>query len=210
MNRRARERRAWPRYRFAVALAAVAAMLPLAAAPGPATAGLELGFEGGVAQSQDRNHDFREYSLLMAADLPWTRAAFPGWSAAASVVGNVGILNGWGSDAGFVSVGPALALGRPDAGFSLHLSSGPALMTRDRFGGADFGMRLQFMTRAGFSYRVGREVELGYAFQHMSNGNLARSNPGLDMHLFELGVRWAAGPRPGPRPPEVSPARPRP
>ncbi len=169
--------------------ALLAAVLAVGAAV-PARASLELGVEGGVAMSADRNHDFRGGSALAAVDLPWGRPVFGGWRLRSAVLGNAGVLRGWGDEGGFLSVSPLVSLERPEAGFAVQLGFGPALLTRSHFGGADFGSPFQFMSRIGFSLEVSPGVELGYRFQHMSNANLALPNPGLDMHLFRIGLVW--------------------
>ncbi|MCP5458117.1 MAG: acyloxyacyl hydrolase [Gammaproteobacteria bacterium] len=63
-----------------------------------------------------------------------------------------------------------------------------ALMSRTKINGLDFGTALQFISHLGLSWRMGEHFEVGYQYQHMSNGGMNNSNPGLNMHVlrFEL------------------------
>lgn len=70
-------------------------------------------------------------------------------------------------------------------------------------------MPVAFARRFNFALQVGGGVELaarnggavvaGYKFHHLSNGGLARANPGLDGHVFYVGLmrRRAERPRAG-------------
>jgi hypothetical protein len=40
-------------------------------------------------------------------------------------------------------------------------------------------------------HRENQSFILGYKFQHISNGNTARENPGVDMNLFFVGYAWS-------------------
>ncbi len=45
----------------------------------------------------------------------------------------------------------------------------------------------------GISFQVGRErwLELGYKYHHLSNGYIARRNPGLNANVFYGGYQWS-------------------
>ena len=46
------------------------------------------------------------------------------------------------------------------------------------------------MEDGGISFYVTPEITAGYRFHHMSNGDMYSSNPGLNMHLLEVGYRF--------------------
>jgi hypothetical protein len=52
--------------------------------------------------------------------------------------------------------------------------------------------RFNILAEAGGGFELmrpsGRAVQLGYKFHHLSNANTAASNPGLDSHVFYLGL----------------------
>lgn len=59
-----------------------------------------------------------------------------------------------------------------------------------RFGSRDFGGSFQFFSHGGLSVRIGRQLEAGYRYQHMSNADIYPVNPGLNLHLLEFGYRF--------------------
>jgi hypothetical protein len=48
------------------------------------------------------------------------------------------------------------------------------------------GTDIQFTSHVGLNWDFAAHWRLGYRFQHMSNADLSRDNPGLNMHLFAL------------------------
>ena len=165
----------------------------LLAGSGSAAAGVSVGVERGVAEATDRNRDMRQLGLTLAVDLPWHLRFGDHWRAGWQLAARGGTLSGWGDGGAYGAGGVRLNLTAVDAGVSLEGFAGPMNISRIHFGGADFGQHWQLLTQFGFGTRVTRAVALGYRFQHMSNVGLARSNPGLDTHVFRLEVRWKPG-----------------
>lgn len=71
-----------------------------------------------------------------------------------------------------------------EAGIGVHYLSDA------RFAGKNLGTRTQFSPSLGVGLRLGRQLEVGYWFWHLSNGGLATPNPGLNYHLLRLGYRF--------------------
>ncbi len=47
-------------------------------------------------------------------------------------------------------------------------------------------MDFQFTSHVGLNWDFAEHWRLGYRFQHISNADLAKPNPGLNMHLVTL------------------------
>lgn len=62
-------------------------------------------------------------------------------------------------------------------------------LTKDQFASRDLGSKLLFEERIGLGILLGREksLEIGYRLMHFSNGYLANSNHGLNLHLAVIG-----------------------
>lgn len=87
---------------------------------------------------------------------------------------------------------------RAGAGYWLELGTGPTWLERYRFGDGDLGGPLQFTSHVAIGYRPAFLPGLGISLrlQHISNGGIKHSNPGVDM----LGVTVSWHPdRPRPR-----------
>ncbi len=69
-----------------------------------------------------------------------------------------------------------------EGGIGIHLLSSTKLDDK-RFGSA-----FQFGDHLGFGYRFGARgaYDLGYRYQHLSNGNIKETNDGINFHQFRL------------------------
>ena len=157
---------------------------------GSAEEPLTVGFRGGFSEKEVSGKNFQQYEFFVDYPLPWNWQWSGGWQLDTRVSGTAGILYG-GGKTGFVgSVGPALSFSQADVPLSLELGSSPTLLSRSQFEGADFGTKFQFTSHLGIHFQPNRELELGYRFQHMSNAGIEKPNPGLNLHMFELGYRF--------------------
>jgi hypothetical protein len=98
----------------------------------------------------------------------------------------------WGADeeGAVVTLGPGVDLGKGNAPFTLSVGFRPTFISRYVFGRAHLGRRLQFTSHIGFNLRLAPNLVGGYHFQHMSNGTLSGPNPGVDLHMIGLTVRF--------------------
>ena len=60
------------------------------------------------------------------------------------------------------------------------------------YSGRNFSTALQFGHILGFGVSLGerRQFDLGYRFQHLSNGNIKRPNNGVDFNQIHLAYRF--------------------
>lgn len=70
----------------------------------------------------------------------------------------------------------------------LEAGIGLRLLSHTRIGDRRFGTRLQFGEHVGVGYRFGARGawEVGYRFQHVSNGRIEQPNDGINFHQVRL------------------------
>jgi hypothetical protein len=84
------------------------------------------------------------------------------------------------------TLGPTLVLGRARWPVSLEGGFSPTLLSSYTFELKNLGTDIQFTSHVGLNWDIAAHWRLGYRFQHMSNADLSRDNPGLNMHLLGL------------------------
>jgi hypothetical protein len=74
----------------------------------------------------------------------------------------------------------------------LEAAIGFHLLSHSQIGGKRMSTAFQFGDHLGFGYRFGakRAFDLGYRFQHLSNGSIKRPNPGINFHQLRLQYRF--------------------
>ena len=155
------------------------------AEPVPGT--LSLGIRGGFAAT-DTAEEPQQYELFMSYVLPWYWGS--DWLLGTRFNAGAGVLTG-GSESSFIgALGPALTLQRVAYPLWLELGMDIAVLSDNKLEDDDFGDTLQFISHVGLNVRLSRHWEAGYRFQHMSNAGLDVINPGLDMHMLQLGYRF--------------------
>lgn len=138
-----------------------------------------------VARSEAKSgNSFYQTEAFAHWDLPWRWGGDTGFHWQPKLGVTAGWLHGWKEDGFIGTVGPRLALRWKQFPVYAEGGFGPTVMSRDKFGPADFGSILQFTTYGGFTWALGSHVNLGYRYQHMSNGGLAKPNPGLNLHAL--------------------------
>ncbi len=149
-----------------------------------------VGFRGGVSEGDVDDEDFQQYELYINYALPWRWQSTGGWFLNTHLNGTAGALRGAG-ETGFIgSLGPGIAVGKAGIPVVLAIGVSPTLLSKDHFDDAELGGKFHFTSHLGVFFQLGQRWELGYRFQHMSNAGLKKTNPGLDMHMFQLGYRF--------------------
>lgn len=65
----------------------------------------------------------------------------------------------------------------------------PTLLSDHKFGQDDLGGPIQFSTHIGTSLSL-NPMTINYRYQHISNAELYDTNPGIDLHMIGVGVRF--------------------
>ncbi len=139
----------------------------------------------------NRGKNFEPVDLFLRRDLPFDWQS-PGHGVRLGMRGEgaVGLLIGDNGREGMTaSLGPDLVLGLFHDRLRFHAGTHLALLSRSDYGYRNFGGPFQFMNHLGLSLRVTDRLVVGYRFQHMSNADIYRSNPGLNTNMLELSLR---------------------
>jgi len=150
---------------------------------------LTLGARGGVSLNVP-SHRFEQVEGFGDFDLPWNWNFYSDWRLQPRVDASAGWLNNRQDGAFIGTVGPLLEVRPGKCPFALEGGFSPTLLSRYRFGGADFGGRLQFTTQIGLRWYLTDRLAVGLRFQHMSNGGLESPNPGLNFEMLELSYHF--------------------
>lgn len=160
----------------------------------PAGQADEFKFGSVGARAGFSHHHLSEHFVQSEAfadwQLPWTCRFAEHWTLTPALELTAGWLTSSGRDAFVGTCGPMLRLARENFPIEVVGGSGVTGITRDRFGGTDFGTHIQFTSHIGVIGHLGAHVEIGYRIQHMSNAGLAKPNPGLNLHMFSLSYRF--------------------
>jgi lipid A 3-O-deacylase len=148
------------------------------------TAGIRAGFT-------DRSSEkyFSKYEAFVTFSLPWKWRNQQIWILGTFVEINAGLVISEGN-AFLGSVGPGIYLMTPGKGVAIVAGVFPTYLGQSKFGTEDFGETFQFVSEIGVNLDFCRNWTVGYRFQHMSNAGIASENPGLNMHMIELGYHF--------------------
>jgi hypothetical protein len=171
-------------------MAALAVLAVVALMPGPAAAAegwdMSLGIRGGM--SSRSGEDFQQYDAVAGWIAPWRAKEYSGMALGIDLA--AGILMGEEENGAVVSLGPTLILGKPDWIFRLKLGISPTFISRYEFERTHFGGPIQFISSVSLILRPKGNLDVGFRVQHMSNASIYENNPGLNLFMLELGVRF--------------------
>jgi len=135
----------------------------------------------------DKN--FAETDLFLQRDLPLKWPVMRGLEFGSRVGGSLGALVGH-TETGFLGhLGPEIYLNMAEI-VQLHGGTHVGLLNQRSFVQRNFGGRFQFVNHGGLRVQVGEHFLAGYRFQHMSNADIYKENPGLNIHFIEFIYRF--------------------
>lgn len=143
------------------------------------------GTRGSLSLDNDGGR-FHQLDVYGGVNLPWRWDFYRDWYLRPGGDISAGWLGESGTSAFVGTVGPFFELGKGH--FPVRIKGGfaPTILSRFRFPTKDFGDDLQFTTRIGLEWEATRRFSVGVLFQHMSNGGISRSNPGLNLETLSL------------------------
>lgn len=98
-------------------------------------------------------------------------------------------LGGFGNDhreSFIASVGPIFSLTKGDVPLALEVGIAPTGLSEKEYESRSIGSRFQIRSQFGLAWTIEKRVRVGYSYQHMSNGGLAKDNQGVNMHMFSV------------------------
>lgn len=95
------------------------------------------------------------------------------------------------SDESFVArAGSVLDVSFGDSPIHFVVSANLAYLSDHRLGSLDLGSDFQFLSAAGFDWRISDRWILGYRWEHISNAGITSLNPGLNLNTLSIGFRF--------------------
>lgn len=149
---------------------------------------MELGVRGGI-DSTTRHENYTAGELYYLLDLPWQKQLGSNITLSTRLDSGVGYLHTNSQDSGWLAVGGDVVFSLLDDVWELEGGFRPTWLFRHEIGEDDFGGPVQFSSHVGTTLNFG-QFSLSYRYQHISNSDLYNENPGLDLHLIGLGLRF--------------------
>jgi hypothetical protein len=141
-----------------------------------------VGMRGGSSFGNG-GQSFQQVEAYAGRNLPW-RWDHSDWRLQSRLEISAGWFGDEHADAFIGTLGPVVELSKGNFPLSLEGGVSPAYLSRYQFAEKDFGSNLQFCTHVGLDWNITKHFSLGWRFQHMSNGNLAKPNPGLNLQML--------------------------
>jgi hypothetical protein len=148
-----------------------------------------IGLRGGVNDHRN-DEDFEQYEAFTTWKLPWFRQWDSGWALGTYLEANAGVLSGGGTTAFVGSIGPGLYISGLKDMVEISMGINPTIISKHKFGDDNLGGPIQFTSHIGLNIIFNHHYSIGYRLQHMSNGILYEQNPGVNMHMLEVGYRF--------------------
>ncbi len=148
-----------------------------------------IGLRGGVNDNLN-NENFKQYEGFATWKLPWSRQWDSGWTLSTYLEANAGLLRGGGESAFVGSIGPGIYFTGFKEKIDISIGINPTIVSKPKFGGENLGGPINFTSHIGLNLNFARHFTIGYRLQHMSNGVLYDENPGLNLHMIEIGYRF--------------------
>ncbi len=148
-----------------------------------------VGLRAGIDDNRN-DEDFKQYEGSASWLLPWHRQWDSGWRFGTYLEASAGVLRG-GGESGFVgSIGPGLYLTGFNNKLDISMGINPTIISKHKFGDENLGGPVEFTSHIGLNLNFARHFTIGYRLQHMSNCVIYEHNPGLNMHMIEVGYRF--------------------
>jgi hypothetical protein len=143
------------------------------------------GGRGGTSFGSGYQH-FYQGEAFFGADLPWRWNIYSDWLLLPFVDVSAGSLMDQ-DNAGFIGeLEGSIRLQKGKFPITAEIGFAPTYISEDVYGAKDFGDHAQFTTHFAINWNISKYFTLSARFQHMSNGGIAYSNPGLNMGLMSV------------------------
>ncbi|MEJ5348761.1 MAG: acyloxyacyl hydrolase [Desulfosoma sp.] len=134
----------------------------------------------------EKKETFHLHELIAYHTLPWDWQWKGGWVVDTFWEIHFGLLSAADEESVLISTGPMVTLQTPWKWLAFMAAFRPAFLEQHTFGKENLGGEIQFTEEIGFNVTLTKYLSIGYRFQHLSNANLYKNNPGLDFHAVEL------------------------
>ena len=137
----------------------------------------------------DDGSAFQQVELFGFYPLPWSKS-WTKLSLDTRVDGSLGVLRNDLAGSLILTGGVAVALDTVDKRLSFILGTGPAVLSTGDFVSRDLGGRIHFASHVDVEFAFNPRLAVGYRLQHVSNAGISEPNPGLNVNLIGLIVKY--------------------
>jgi hypothetical protein len=148
-----------------------------------------IGLRGGVYDGRN-DENFKQYESFITWTLPWIWHPHRNWTIVTYFEANASVLRADGESAFVGSIGPGIYFSGFKEKLDISMGINPTIVSKPKFGGENLGGQINFTSHIGLNLNFTRHFSIGYRLQHMSNGVIYEHNPGLNMHMIEVGYRF--------------------
>lgn len=150
---------------------------------------MELGVRGGVDVGRNLHENYTYGEVYYSQALPWEKELSPSSKVSTRLDVSAGYLGADTTDGGWFAAGGDVVYSVMDGTWEFEVGVRPAWMSEHVYGDDDFGGPFQFFSHAGVTFNLD-QFALSYRLQHISNANIYSENPGIELHVIGLGVRF--------------------
>lgn len=147
-----------------------------------------FGLRVGISTHTER-FDFETYEGFAVYKLPWDWQVLSDWLLSTTMNGSLGAIVQDDDTELISSLGPGIILSRPGRRLALDMGGGITILGDEKIGRHDFSGPALSTVHGGISYRLVRNVAVGYRFHHISDAGVFSSH-GLNRHLLELSYHF--------------------
>jgi hypothetical protein len=148
-----------------------------------------IGLRAGMNDNRN-DEDFNQYESFATWSLPWIWHPSINSTFGTYIEANAGVLRGGGESAFVGSIGPGIYFAGFNDKLDISIGLNPTIISKHKFGDEDLGGPIQFNSYIGLNFNFAEYFSIGYRLQHMSNGSFYEQNPGVNMHMIEVGYRF--------------------
>ena len=142
-----------------------------------------ISFDGGT-------HRFNQFVAFAGWDMPMRWDFYSDWYFRPALDISAGSISNQRAYGFIGTFGPQVQLGKGT--FPLFVEGGlsPTFLSRYHFDNKDFCSQLQFTSYVSLQWKITKRAGMGVGFQHMSNGGIAKPNPGVNMAFLSAGYSF--------------------
>ncbi len=149
---------------------------------------MEFGVRGAVSETGLREN-YRAIEIYGQRLLPWRIELSPASVIYTRLDIGAGYMEAISDSGGWLAVGGDVVLSLLNGVWEVEVGWRPTFLFDHEFGNDDYGGPFQFSSHIGTTLNFGK-ANLSYRYQHISNAHIYKENPGLDLHMVGLGMRF--------------------
>ena len=148
----------------------------------------EFGARGGLDKGS-LHESYAAGEIYYLQDLPWQKRLGTSAKLYTRLDVGAGYLRADSQNGGWLAAGMDVVLSLVDGLWDIEGGFRPTWLFKHEIGEDDFGGPVQFSSHVGATLNLD-QIALSYRYQHISNSDVYNENPGHDLHLVGIGMRF--------------------